>query len=243
VQWDGLARNKHAPERSRPMTDITPPPETTTPWQGGFSGSPSPPSPPNLEAGAIVVVQAASAEGTGVQITYMDGAFYRSFWTVGSNADPTLIEMLAPATVRQIRTQLVDQLASSATGLDDIPLKTFVEAADQYLQSRSSERFSNAVFGTITEQTTPSLFLDGAVSFPNGVVGTIQYTAGRIVAETHLSVLPAAQPSPPLSPGPAPLRVADLRSLAQALQLALSDQPGIDPAWQQVLTVTQNELQ
>jgi len=81
-------------------------------------------------------------------------------------------------------------------------------------------------------------FLDGAISFPNGVVGTIQYTAGRIVAETHLSVLAAAPPSPP-----APLRVADLRSLAQALQLALSDQPGIDPAWQQVLTLTQNELQ
>jgi hypothetical protein len=217
------------------MTDITPPPETTTPWQGGFSGPPTPPSPPNLEAGTIVVVQAASAEGTGVQITYMDGAFYRSFWTVGSNAVPDLIEMLAPATVRQIRTQLVDQLASSATGLDHVPLKAFVEAADQYLKSRSSERFSNAVFGSITEQTTPSLFLDGAVNFPNGVVGTIQYTAGRIVAETHLSVLPAAQPSP--------LRVADLRSLAQALQLALSDQPGIDPAWQQVLTVTQNELQ
>ena len=166
----------------------------------------------------------------------MDGAFYRSFWTVGSNAVPTFIEMLAPATVRQIRNELVDQLASSATGLDDVPLKTFVEAADQYLQSRSSERFSNAVFGIITEQTTPSQFLDGAASFPNGIIGTNQYTAGRIVAETHLSALPAAQP--------APLRVADLRSLAQALQLALSDQPGKDPApWQQVLTLTQNELQ
>lgn len=113
------------------MTGITPSPETTTPWQGGFSGPPTPPSPPNLVAGAIVVVQAASAEGTGVQITYMDGAFYRSFWTVGSSAVPDLIEMLAPATVRQIRTQLVDQLASSATGLDDVPLKAFVEAADQ----------------------------------------------------------------------------------------------------------------
>jgi hypothetical protein len=238
VQLDGLARNKYAPERNRPMTDITPPPETTTPWEGGFSGRPTPPQPPNLEAGAIVVVQAASAEGTGVQITYMDSAFYRSFWSVGSSAVPTLVEMLTPATVRQIRTQLVDQLASSATGLDDVPLKAFVEAAHQYLQSRSSERFSNAVFGTITEQTTPSVFLDGAASFPNGVVGTIQYTAGRIVAETHLSVLAAAQPSPP-----APLRVADLRSLAQALQLALSNQPGIDPAWQQVLTFAQNELQ
>ena len=217
------------------MTDITPPPEPTTPWQGGFSGPPDPPGPPNLVAGTIVVVQAASAEGTGVQITYLDSAFYRSFWTVGSHAVPTLIEMLTPATVRQIRTQLVDQLASATTGLDDVPLKAFVEAAHQYLQSRSSERFSNAVFGTITEQTTPSLFLDGAISFPDGIVGTIQYTAGRIVAEAHLSDLPVAQP--------APLRVADLRSLAQALQLALSDQPGIDPAWQQVLTLTQNELQ
>lgn len=220
------------------MTDITSSPETTTPWQGGFSGQPDPPAPPNLVVGTIVVVQAASAEGTGVQITYMDGAFYKSFWTLGSSAVPTLIEMLTPATVKQIRTQLVDQLASSATGLDDVPLKAFAEAAHQYLQSRSSERFSTAVFGTITEQTTPSLFLDGAISFPNGVVGTIQYTAGRIVAETHLSVLAAAPPSPP-----APLRVADLRSLAQALQLALSDQPGIDPAWQQVRTLTQNELQ
>jgi len=55
------------------MTDITSSPETTTPWQGGFSGPPDPPAPPNLVVGTIVVVQAASAEGTGVQITYMDG--------------------------------------------------------------------------------------------------------------------------------------------------------------------------
>jgi hypothetical protein len=215
------------------VTDADASAPTYGPWQGGLALPPLPPAPPNLEAGAIVVTQATD-NGVGTQISYADSTFFRSARTVGSQAVPTLIALLPASEVKKARDEIVEQLATPGSGLDEAPLRAFVEAANVYLAARSSARFEHAVFGSITEQTSPSIFLDGAVSFPNGVVGTVQYEAGRIIAETHLPALPAAKLTP--------LRPGDVRSLIDAVERAMSYQQAIDPIWGRLLTLARQEL-
>jgi len=192
--------------------------ETTGPWQGTLSGIGLP---DNSDDGAVIIAAEQAAGPTGILVSYADGQFTSRFWSAGPPI-PLLIEILSPASVKAIRDQVAQQLQGPGSGLDDIPLRDFVE-------TETSDRFTEAVFGSIA-QVTPGE-AQGQVSWPGDVVGTVLSNGS---AETHLAHLPTADP--------APLRQADLRSLVSALQKALAN-PGLDPLWQQVLAGAQQALQ
>ena len=136
--------------------------------------------------------------------------------------------MLKPQDVRQIRHQVLEQLAVPGNGLHHLPLRTFVTAADVYLNPEPSARFSSAVFGAIAEQAPGQLA--GAVTYPSGVVGTLAGSDAGVFGESHLG---------PFPPGfQAPLRLGDLRSLILSLENALAS-GGIDALWEQMLTFAQ----
>lgn len=196
------------------------------PWEGGLSAPFLPPHVPLFDSAAIVVAQQADAQA-GVAVCYSRGIFTRQFWSTGHPV-PLFIEVLKPQDVRQVRDEVLGQLAIPGDGLDHLPLRAFVTVADVYLDPEPSARFRRAVFGTIAEQAPGQLL--GAVAYPDGVAGTVLGSDDGVSGESHLEPLPAGFQ--------APLRVGDLRSLIAKLEHALAA-GGIDPLWQQMLTFAQ----
>ena len=195
-------------------------------WEGGFSVPVLPPQFPLFDSAAIVVAQQSDAQA-GVAVSFGRGIFTRQAWSTGHPV-PGVIEVLKPPEVEQIRDQVREQLDRPGDGLDHLPLRAFVTAADVYLDPEPSGRFRRAVFGAIAEQAPGQLL--GAVAFPDGVAGTVVGSDAGVSGESHLA---------PLPPGfQAPLRTGDLLSLILSLENAL-DAGGIDPLWEQLLTFAQ----
>ena len=206
---------------------------TTEPWQGGLTAAGAPPGLPDLSSGGLTIVtqQSAVASGaSGALVSYHEGIFTRQFWSTGPPV-PFLIEILPRQQVHKILDQVIEQLRGPGSGLDDIPLRAFAEAARLYLEPDPSDRFTAAVFGPITQPSPGEL--TGEVSWPSGTAGTVLGSTSGVSAQTHLAPVPAGNPTP--------LREADLRSLALALENAVATQP-IDPLWQQMLSFAQDAL-
>jgi hypothetical protein len=205
-----------------PSIAATEPTEPTEPWQAGFAG----PGLSDLAAGAMVLASEQGQAGTGVLVTYSEGAFTRRFWSDGPPI-PLIIEILPPEELKALGDQLDAQLEGAGSGLDDIPLRDFAEAIRLHLSSQASSRFAAAAFGSIAT-VNPGEFL-GQVSWPGDVVGTIAASAGAISAQTHLAHLGTGDP--------APLRKADIRSLVLALQAST-----VNAQWEQVLSFAEQAL-
>jgi hypothetical protein len=205
-----------------PATGAT---EATGPWQGGFSG-------PGLPAlgGAVLIAAQLPDDGAGILVSYSGGIFTRQFWTTGPPV-PQIIEILPAGEVKAIRDQVAEQLQSPGSGLDDIPLREFVEAVRLHFEREPSDRFEEAVFGSITQASPGSL--QGQVTWPGDVIGTVQGSADGVSAQSHLANIAAGNP--------AWLRNADLQSLVIALQDALATS-ATDPLWQQMLTYAEQAL-
>src|SRR6202167_5014074 len=109
-------------------------PEATGLWQGGFSG----PALPAL-GGAVVIAAQLPDDGAGVLVSYAGGIFTRQFWTTGP---PVLqiIETLGPAEFAAVREQVSEQLRAPGSGLDEVPLREFVEAVRLHFQLDASHR-------------------------------------------------------------------------------------------------------
>jgi hypothetical protein len=131
-------------------------------WQGGLSVPVLPPQVPLFDSAAIVVAQ-QSDDQSGVAVLYSRGIFTKQAWSTGHPV-PGVIEVLKPQEVEQARDQVREQLDRPGDGLDHLPLRAFVTAADVYLSRDPSTRFSRAVFGAIAEQAPGQLL--GAVTFP-----------------------------------------------------------------------------
>jgi hypothetical protein len=199
--------------------------EATGLWQGGFSG-------PGLPAlgGAVVIAAQLPDDGAGVLVSYSGGIFTRQFWTTGPPV-PHIIEILPPEEVKAIRGQVAEQLEGPGSGLDDIPLRDFVETVRLHFEQEASDRFTEAVFGSIAQASPASL--QGQVTWPGDVIGTVLGSADGVSAQSHLANVTAGNP--------AWLRSADLQSLVIALHNALATS-GIDPLWQQMLTFAEQAL-
>jgi hypothetical protein len=199
--------------------------EATGLWQGGFSG-------PGLPAlgGAVVIAAQLPDDGAGVLVSYAGGIFTRQFWTTGPPV-PQIIEILKPDEVAAVRDQVVEQLHTPGCGLDEIPLREFVEAVRLHFQQDASQRFAQAVFGSITPSSP--LGLQGQVTWCDDVMGTVLGNPDGISAQSHLANVAAGNP--------AWLRSADLQSLVIALRQAL-DTAQLDPLWQQMLTFAEQAL-
>jgi hypothetical protein len=196
------------------------------PWEGGLAVPVLPPHVPLFDSAAILVAQQSDAQ-TGVAVSYGRGIFTRQFWSTGHPV-PGVIEVLKPQDVEQVRNEILEQLAVPGDGLDHLPLRAFVTAADVYLSPEPSTRYRTAVFGAIAEQAPGQLL--GGVAYPDGVAGTILGSDAGVSGESHLGPLPAGFL--------APLRAGDLRSLISSLENALTA-GGLDPQWQQMLTFAQ----
>ena len=195
-------------------------------WEGGFSVPVLPPQFPLFDSAAIVVAQQTDAQA-GMAVSFSRGIFTRQAWSTGHPV-PGVIEVLKPPEVEQVRDQVREQLDRPGDGLDHLPLRAFVTAADVYLDQEPSGRFRRAVFGTIAEQAPGQLL--GSIAFPGGVAGTVVGSDAGMFGESHLA---------PLPPGfQAPLRTGDLLSLILSLENAL-DAGGIDQLWEQMLTFAQ----
>jgi hypothetical protein len=213
------------------MTSPSPGAETTEPWQGGLTAAGGPPGLPDLSSGGLTVVtQQSATAASGALVCYQAGVFTRQFWSTGPPV-PLLIELLPRQQVQQVLDQVLESLRGPGSGLDDIPVRAFAEAARLYLEPGPSDRFTEAVFGSIAQPNPGEL--TGDVSWPSGTAGTVLGSANRVSAQTHLAPVPAGNPTP--------LREADLRSLVQALEKAIATAP-IDPLWQQMLTFAQDAL-
>ncbi len=199
--------------------------EASGPWQGGFSG----PGLPALD-GAIVIAAQLPDDRAGVLVSYSGGIFTQQFWTTGPPV-PQIVQILRPDEVRAVSDQVAGQLRGPGSGLDDVPLREFVEAVRLHFEEEPSGRFAEAVFGSIT-QASP-LGLQGQVTWPGDVIGTVLGNAGGVSAQSHLANVAAGNT--------AWLRSADLRSLAIALHKAL-DTGQIDPLWQQMLSYAEQAL-
>jgi hypothetical protein len=199
--------------------------EATGPWAGGFSG-------PGISdlGGAVLIASELPQAGTGVLVSYSEGQFISRLWSTGP-AIPEIIEILSRDRVHAIRDQVAEQLMGPGSGLDDIPLRAFVETVRMYFEPEASDRFTVAAFGSIS-QVNPGE-LQGTVSWPGAVIGTVLGSASGVSAQTHLAHMAAANP--------APLRGADLQSLILALHSALAIS-AIDPVWQKMLTFAEQAL-
>jgi hypothetical protein len=197
----------------------------TGPWAGGFSGV-------GLAelGGAVIIASELPDAGTGILVSYSGGRFTRQFWTTGP-AVPEFIEVLSPEQIQAIGDQVEAQLVGPGTGLDDIPLWDFVETVRMYFEPEASERFTLARFGSITEPTPGTL--EGEVSWPGDVTGTVVGSADGVLAQSHLAHVAATDP--------APLRDADLQALLLALHGALANKE-IDPLWRQMLVFAEREF-
>ena len=154
---------------------------TDQPWEGGISVPVLPPHVPLFDSAAIVVAQQSDAQA-GVAVSYSRGIFTRQSWSTGHPV-PGLIEVLKPQEVKQVRDQVLEQLVIPGDGLDHLPLRAFVTAADVYLNPEPSTRFDRAVFGTIAEQAPGQLL--GAVAYPGDVAGTVLGSDAG-VSESHI---------------------------------------------------------
>ena len=190
-------------------------------WEGGFTRPVPAPAVPQFDSGAIALAQRADDQA-GVLVSYSNGIFTRQHWTTG-HAVPDLIEVLKVPDVRQVRDQVLDQLAGPDDGLDRLPLQVFVTVAGSYLSPVPSTRFSRAEFGAIDGHAPGDL--QGEVSWPDGTAGTIHGNEQVVSGESHVAPLPAGSL--------APLRVADLLSLAASLDKAVAA-GGLDPRWKQM---------
>jgi hypothetical protein len=199
--------------------------EATGPWQGGFSG----PGLPALD-GAIVIAAQLPEDGAGVLVSYTGGIFTQQFWTTGPPV-PRVVQILKPDEVRAVRDQIASQLQGPGSGLDDVPLREFVEAVRLHFDETASGRFAEAVFGSIT-QASP-LGLQGQVTWPGDVIGTVLGNVEGVSAQSHLANVAAGNL--------AWLRSADLQSLVIALHKAL-DAGQTDPLWQHMLTYAEQAL-
>lgn len=197
------------------------PVQAGAPWQGGTSKLIFPPSLPAFGSGALAIVS-QSDSSSGTVVSYLGGIFTSQFWSTG-HAVPFLIRDLNAEEIGTIRDQVSDQLKGPSTGLDEVPLRAFVEAATVYLAARSG-RFTGALFGPISEFAAEEFL--GAVTWACGTVGTVVASQQGVSAQTHI---------PPQTAGPpAALRKGDLQSLISALRKALRARGGsVDPAWQQ----------
>jgi hypothetical protein len=204
--------------------------ETTGTWEGGLAVPVDPPAPPDIGSGTITIVSQGSTADSGTLVSYSGGIFTSQFWSTGPPV-PLLIEILPPQEVRKIGEEVAEQLRGPGSGLDDIPLRAFVETVRLYLEPEASDRFTVAVFGSIT-QVNPGELL-GEVSWPGGIAGTVLGSADGVSAQTHLAAMPAGNP--------APLREADQRSLVLALESTLATE-AIDPLWQQMLSFAEQAL-
>lgn len=189
--------------------------DTTGPWQAGFAG----PGLSDLGGGAIIIAAELPEAGTGIMVTYSGGVFTRRFWTDGPPV-PQIVELLSPGELKVLRDQLELQLQGPGSGLDDIPLRAFLDTLRLSLSGGTSDRFATATFGSIVAEN-PGEFL-GQVNWPGDVTGTVQASAGAVAAQTHLAQLATGNP--------APLRSADVRSLVAALQVTT-----VSASWAQVL--------
>jgi len=199
--------------------------EETGLWQGGFSG-------PGLPAlgGSVVIAAELPDDGAGVLVSYAGGVFTKQFWTTGPPV-PQITEILKPDEIAAIRDQVVEQLQAPGSGLDEVPLREFVEAVRLHFAQDVSHRFADAVFGSITQSSPQGL--QGQVTWPGDVIGTVLGNSDGVSAQSHLANVAAGNP--------AWLRTADLRSLVIALQQAL-DTAQLDPMWQQMLTFAKQAL-
>ena len=100
-----------------------------------------------------------------------------------------------------------------------------------HFEQEASERFAGAVFGSITPANPAGL--QGQVTWPGDVIGTVLGSTGGVSAQSHLANVAAGNP--------AWLRSADLQSLVIALHQALATAE-IDPLWQQMLTFAEQAL-
>jgi hypothetical protein len=199
---------------------------TDQPWEGGISVPVLPPHVPLFDSAAIVVAQQADSQ-SGASVSYSRGIFTKQAWSTGHPV-PGVIEVLKPQEVKQIRDQVRGQLGQPGDGLDHLPLRAFVTAADVYLDPEPSHRFRRAVFGAIAEQAPGQL--SGAVSYPGNVAGSIVGSDAGVSGESHLVPFPQGFQ--------VPLRTGDLLSLILSLEHALGA-GGIDPLWQQMLVFAQ----
>jgi hypothetical protein len=199
--------------------------EPAGPWAGGFSG-------PGISdlGGAVLIASELPQAGTGILVSYAEGQFTRRFWTTGPVV-PEVIEILSRDQVHAIRDQVAGQLMGPGSGLDDIPLRTFVETVRMYFEPQASDRFTVAAFGSISQLNPGEL--QGTVSWPGAVIGTVLGSANGVSAQTHLAHMAAGNPSP--------LRSADLQSLILALHSALAIS-AIDPVWQKMLSFAEQAL-
>jgi hypothetical protein len=199
--------------------------EATGLWQGGFSG-------PGLPAlgGAVVIAAQLPDDGAGILVSYSGGIFTRQFWTTGPPVSQ-IIEILRPGEVKAISDQVAEQLQGPGSGLDDVPLREFVETVRLHFEQEPSDRFEEAVFGSITQASPGGL--QGQVTWPGDVIGTVLGSADGVSAQSHLANIAAGNP--------AWLRKADLQSFVIALQDALATS-AIDPLWQQMLTFAEQAL-
>ena len=126
---------------------------------------------------------------------------------------------------------VVEQLRAPGSGLDEVPLREFVEAVRLHFQQDASHRFAEAVFGSITQSSPQGL--QGQVTWPDDVIGTVLGNADGISAQSHLANVAAGNP--------AWLRSSDLRSLVIALNQAL-DTAQLDPLWKQMLAFAEQAL-
>ena len=109
------------------------------PWQGGLAQPVGPPSRPRFGTGALTLVSQTDAS-SGSVVSYVGGIFAAQFWTVGHPV-PFLVRELDPEDVQALRDELSEQLEGPSAGLDEVPLRAFVAAAEAYVATRS-ERFS-----------------------------------------------------------------------------------------------------
>jgi hypothetical protein len=137
---------------------------------------------------------------------------------------PFRVRELDSEDVKALRDELTEQLEGPSTGLDDLPLRAFVAAADAYVASRS-DRFSGATFGAISA-VAPSELL-GELGWPGSAVGTVLGSKQGVSGQSHIPPQPASDP--------APLRRAERRSLIAALIAAERDcANSLDPLWSEL---------
>jgi hypothetical protein len=213
---------------------MTPPADenATTLWEGGFSDLSAPPALPDLASGGITIVSWQPPNPTGKVVRYSGGRFTEQFWSgPGGPAVPLLIEVLDADKVREIRKEVVEQLHGPRTGLDEIPLKAFVEAATLFLEHTPSHRFADAVLGPIAESAPGEL--TGQLSWAGGGTGTVQASADGVRAQTHVPAAPDTTPEP--------LRQADIASLVAMLRDAVGG-PGVDGQWEHLLSFAEQAL-
>jgi len=200
------------------------------PWQGGLAQPVGPPSRPRFGTGALTLVSQTDAS-SGSVVSYVGGIFAAQFWTVGHPV-PFLVRELDPEDVQALRDELSEQLEGPSAGLDEVPLRAFVAAAEAYVATRS-ERFSGAGLRAISTPAPGEVL--GELSWPSGAIGSVLGSRQGVAGQSHIPSQPAGEL--------VPLRDAELRSLTAALAAAeRTTGEGIDPLWSELREFAQAAL-